>query len=64
MGLASKELMTIKEAAKEMKVSIRTVRRWLASDLPAIRHGRTVRIDPEDLLRKRGGDGADQRTRP
>jgi excisionase family DNA binding protein len=37
--------MTVTEAASHYQVSVRTIRRWVASgELPAERHGRTVRI--------------------
>ena len=38
-------LLTAKEAAKALRMSLRTVRRWIADgDLPAVRLGRSVRI--------------------
>lgn len=40
--------MTVTEAARRYRVSDRTIRRWVASgELPAERHGRTIRIPKE-----------------
>ncbi len=38
-------MMTVKELAVYMKVSTRTVRRWLVDGLPFVRVGQIVRID-------------------
>jgi len=50
-------LLTIHEVAKSMRVSIRTVSRWIASgELVCIRIGRVVRVPAEalDALMKSG----------
>lgn len=45
-------LLTIKEAAQRLNMSLKTVnRRIKAGDLPVIRDGRIVRIRPDDLRR-------------
>lgn len=38
-------MMTVQELAAYMKVSSRTVRRWLVDGLPFVRVGQIVRID-------------------
>lgn len=43
-------LLTLRQAAETLQVSIRSVRRLLdAGALPAVRVGRLVRIAPDDL---------------
>lgn len=43
-------LLTLKQTAEQLSVSIRTVRRWVkAGELPAIKLGSQWRIDPDDL---------------
>lgn len=43
-------LMTIPEVAERLQVSIKTIRRWIASgDLPTVRLGSQIRIQPKDL---------------
>ena len=45
-------LLTINEAAEILNVSAKTIsRRINAGDIAIIRHGRIVRISPEDLAR-------------
>ncbi len=45
----SEPLMTVKDVAAEMKVSVKTVhRRIAAGELPVIRDGRMIRIRPKD----------------
>lgn len=47
------ELLTVQEAATLLKVSIRTIRKWVAEGkLPALRIGRTVRIPLNELVEK------------
>ena len=43
--------LTIKEFAKQQKVSVVTVRRWINAGLapPHIRCGRTIRFRPQDI---------------
>lgn len=44
------KLLTIPEAADYMSVSSRTVERWIRSgEIPRIKIGKVVRIDPRDL---------------
>lgn len=38
-------MLTVKELALFMKVSTRTIRRWLVQGLPFVRVGQIVRID-------------------
>ena len=49
------KLLTIRDVADRLRVSERTVRRWIANgDLAVLRpgaSGRLVRIDPDDLSR-------------
>jgi excisionase family DNA binding protein len=46
------ELMTIQEAARELRVSAITVRRHVAAGrLPAVRVGRSIRIDRRQIER-------------
>ncbi|PWC55382.1 hypothetical protein TSH7_28500 [Azospirillum sp. TSH7] len=43
-------LLTIPEVAERLQVSIKTIRRWIASgDLPTVRLGSQIRIQPKDL---------------
>lgn len=43
-------LLTIPEVAERLQVSIKTIRRWIASgDLPTVRLGHQIRIQPKDL---------------
>ncbi len=43
-------LLTIPDVAERLQVSIKTVRRWIVSgDLPTVRLGRQIRIQPKDL---------------
>jgi excisionase family DNA binding protein len=43
-------LLTVKEAARRLSVSEKSVRRWLAAGaLPAVRFSGSVRISPEAL---------------
>ncbi|MGA1860594.1 helix-turn-helix domain-containing protein [Azospirillum sp. 11R-A] len=43
-------LLTIPDVADRLQVSIKTVRRWIVSgDLPTVRLGRQIRIQPKDL---------------
>ena len=45
------QLLTIRQAAERLAVSLRTLERLAASgELSAVRFGRSVRIDPEDLV--------------
>src|SRR5688572_22640394 len=47
------EWMTVDQAARELQVSDKTIRRWVAAgELPASRHGRTIRIRRADLIRR------------
>ena len=48
---ASTRLMTVAEVANHLQVSIRTVRRQIASqELNVVRIGKAVRVRPADLL--------------
>ncbi|GLR78896.1 helix-turn-helix domain-containing protein (plasmid) [Azospirillum oryzae] len=43
-------LLTIPDVAERLQVSVKTVRRWIVSgDLPTVRLGRQIRIQPKDL---------------
>lgn len=43
-------LLTIPDVADRLQVSIKTVHRWIVSgDLPTVRLGRQIRIQPKDL---------------
>ncbi|WP_377805895.1 helix-turn-helix domain-containing protein [Azospirillum sp. A29] len=43
-------LLTIPDVADRLQVSIKTVRRWIVSgELPTVRLGRQIRIQPKDL---------------
>ncbi len=43
-------LLTINEVADLERVSVRTIRRWIAcGDLLALRSGRLLRVRPQDL---------------
>jgi excisionase family DNA binding protein len=43
-------LRTIREAAERLKVSTRSIRRWIdLGEIPVFRLGRAVRISEEDL---------------
>lgn len=43
-------LLSVREAAARLAVSPATVRRWIAGgEMPALRIGNSVRIDPERL---------------
>jgi excisionase family DNA binding protein len=42
-------VMTITEAALAANVSLRTMRRWCATDLPSVRVGRVRRVLRQDL---------------
>ena len=43
-------LLTIPDVAERLQVSIKTIRRWIASgDLPTVRLGSQIRIQPKDL---------------
>ncbi len=45
-------LLTIKDAAETLGVSVKTLRRRIdAGGLPVFRDGRLIRIHPEDLAR-------------
>jgi excisionase family DNA binding protein len=45
-------MLTAAEIAERLKVSIRSVRRWIASgDLQALRLGRSVRVTEDELMR-------------
>ncbi|WP_236745395.1 helix-turn-helix domain-containing protein [Rhodococcus sp. BS-15] len=45
-----RELITQASAAQELGCSVRTIRRYIASgQIPAVRLGREIRIDPVDL---------------
>jgi excisionase family DNA binding protein len=45
-------LLTLEQAAEQLAVSTRTLRRWIASGaIPAFRHGRIVRVREIDLHR-------------
>jgi excisionase family DNA binding protein len=45
-------LLTAKQVAVACHVSVRTVRRWIASEeLPALKIGRLVRVQPAQLRR-------------
>ena len=47
----SARLMTVAEVANHLQVSIRTVRRQIASqELKVVRIGKAVRVRPADLL--------------
>jgi excisionase family DNA binding protein len=44
-------LLTVSEAAKQLSLSERTLRRMIASgDLPAVRLGRAVRVRQEEVF--------------
>ena len=46
----STPLLSVREVAERLSVSPVTVRRWIAcGELPALRIGSTVRVDPERL---------------
>jgi excisionase family DNA binding protein len=48
----TERLLTIDEGAETLNVSVRTLRRRISQgELPVIRDGRIVRIQPEDLRR-------------
>ncbi len=43
-------LLTIPDVAERLQVSVKTIRRWIASgDLPTVRLGSQIRIQPKDL---------------
>ena len=43
-------LMDVREVASLLRVSTKTVRRWIDNgEVPSIRVGGTIRIDPADL---------------
>ena len=45
------ELLTLKEAAKFLKVHPETIRRWyLRKGLVGLKHGRTLRFSKDDLI--------------
>ena len=49
---APERLLTIPEAAALLRVSVKTIRRWiLGQDLPAAKLGLQWRIRPQDLNR-------------
>ncbi len=49
---SSERLMTIPDAAEHVRVSVKTIRRWISSgDLPAAKLGFQWRIRPQDLTR-------------
>lgn len=49
---APERLMTIPDAAEFLRVSTKTIRRWISSgDLPAAKLGLQWRIRPQDLQR-------------
>ncbi len=51
-GCASVRLLTGPEAARALAVSIRTLRKLVQrKELTAVRIGRSVRFDPDDLRR-------------
>jgi excisionase family DNA binding protein len=43
-------MMTVQELAAFMKVSSRTVRRWLVDGLPFVRVGQVIRIDKDNAM--------------
>jgi excisionase family DNA binding protein len=48
-------MFTVDEAAAHLGVHETTIRRWIrAGELPAVRRGRTVRVDRRDLIVKKG----------
>jgi excisionase family DNA binding protein len=47
---ADSRLLTVKEVAEVCGVSLKTIRRWIASgDLQVYRLGRQLRVSPADL---------------
>lgn len=49
---APERLLTIPEAAELLRVSVKTIRRWISgADLPAAKLGLQWRIRPQDLQR-------------
>ncbi|MBP2316530.1 helix-turn-helix domain-containing protein [Azospirillum soli] len=43
-------LLTIPQIAERLQVSSKTIRRWIAAgDLPTVRLGRQLRVQPQDL---------------
>lgn len=48
--MTPRALLTIRQATEILQVSLKTVRRRIkAGELPVIRDGNIVRIDPDDL---------------
>jgi excisionase family DNA binding protein len=47
---ADSHLLAVGEVAARLHVGPATVRRWInAGELPAVRYGRTIRVDADDL---------------
>lgn len=44
-----KEYLTLKELADHVSVSINTLRNWMASGMPYIKLGRSVRVNRSDF---------------
>lgn len=48
--MMQKRLLTPKDVAELLQISVRTLERWVAEGkLPAIRLGRLIRFDPDDI---------------
>lgn len=48
--MAQKQMMTLDDASRYTKISIRTLRRYIAEGrLVAYRAGRTIRLRPDDV---------------
>lgn len=43
-------MLNVKDFAIHMKVSTRTVRRWLALGMPYVRVGQVIRIDMDNAM--------------
>jgi excisionase family DNA binding protein len=55
LGSAADEAVTLAEAAPRLKVSIRTLQRWIKSgDIHAVKIGGAVRVPVAEVLRKAG----------
>ena len=52
LPVRDERLLTVEETARTLSISVRTLRRRIeAGDMPVIRDGRMVRVQPQDLRR-------------
>ena len=52
LSVRDERLLTVEETARTLSISVRTLRRRIeAGDMPVIRDGRMVRVQPQDLRR-------------